>query len=71
MTDFSQAVTDAVSQINSLVVGSSPAMSLASQYQTQGFNTTMAAMNAVHSQQQSCIVHQTATVENVIKMLRS
>ncbi|VFQ45384.1 RebB family R body protein [Desulfoluna butyratoxydans] len=71
MSDFSQAVTDAVSQINSLVVGSSPAMSLASQYQTQGFNIAMASMNAVNSQQQSCIVHQTATVENVIKMLRS
>ena len=70
-TEFSAAVTDAVSQINSLVVGVSPAISLASQYQSQSFNTTMAAMNAVQSQQQSSIVHQTATVENVIKMLRA
>lgn len=69
--DFSSAVADAVSQINSLVVGLSPAASIGSQYLVQSFNTSMAGLNAVQSQQQSNIVHQTATVENVIKMNRS
>nr|WP_320016544.1 RebB family R body protein [uncultured Desulfobacter sp.] len=69
--DFSTAVTDAVSQINSLVVGLSPATAMGSQCLVQSFNTSMAALNTVQSQQQSNIVHQAATVENVIKMNRS
>lgn len=69
--DLGSAITDAVSQVNSLVVGLSPTVSMGSLFQTQSFNTYMAALNAVQSQQQSAIVHQTATAENVMKMMRS
>lgn len=71
LKDLGSAITDAVTQVNSLVVGLSPTVSMGSLFQTQSFNTYMAALNAVQSQQQSAIVHQTATTENVLKMIRS
>lgn len=62
-------VTDAVTQINALVVGASPAVATASQYQTTANSIAMASLNAVFAQQQSNIVHQSATVQAVIRIL--
>lgn len=62
-------VSDAVTQINTLVVGASPAVATASQYQTLANSFAMASLNAVFAQQQSSMVQQAATVEEVIRLL--
>jgi len=62
-------ISDAVTQINALVVGAAPAVSTASQYQTLANSFAMASLNAVFAQQQANIVHQTSTVEAVIRIL--
>ncbi len=62
-------VTDAVTEINALVVGASPAVATASQYQTVANSIAMASLNAVFAQQQSNIVHQSTTVQAVIRIL--
>jgi hypothetical protein len=62
-------VTDAVTQTNLLVVGTAPAMAMASLYQTLANSLAMAAMNAVYAQQQANIAHQTATLQGIAKLL--
>lgn len=61
----SSVVTDAVTQANLKVVGESPAMSLSNLYQTISQSLSLAAQNAVTAQQQSNIVHQSATTQGV------
>lgn len=62
-------VTDAITQTNVIVVGAGPAMALANLYQTLANSFAMASLNAVFAQQQANIVHQAATVEEVIRLL--
>jgi hypothetical protein len=62
-------IADAVTQTNVIVVGAAPAMASASQYQTLANSIAMASINAVFAQQQANIVHQAATVQEVIRLL--
>jgi len=62
-------VTDAITQTNAIVIGTGPAMALANLYQTLANSFAMASLNAVFAQQQTNIVHQVATVEEVIRLL--
>ena len=62
-------ITDAVTQTNVIVLGAAPAMALSSLYQTLGNSIAMASLNAVFAQQQANMVHQAATVEEVIRIL--
>lgn len=62
-------VTDAVTQTNLLVLGTAPAMAMASLYQTLANSIAMASMNAVHAQQQAHIAHQAATTQGVALLL--
>jgi Killing trait. len=61
--------TDAVTQTNLLVLGTAPAMAMASLYQTLANSLAMASMNAVHAQQQANIAHQAATAQGVALLL--
>jgi hypothetical protein len=62
-------VTDAVAQTNLLVVGTAPAMAMASLYQTLANSIALASMNAVYAQQQANIAHQAATAQSVHLLL--
>lgn len=62
-------VTDAVTQTNLLVLGTAPAMAMASLYQTLANSIAMASMNAVYAQQQAQIAHQAATTQGVALLL--
>lgn len=62
-------VADALTTINSLVVGAAPSMASGSQYVTLGYAQTLAAYNAVFAQQQAYITGQTAAVADVIAIL--
>lgn len=62
-------ITDAVTQTNVIVLGQAPAMAVASLYQTLANSIAMASLNAVFAQQQTNILHQTATTEEVIRLL--
>jgi len=68
-TPVSPQITDAITQTNVKVLGESPAMAMGSLYQTLGNSVAMAAANAVYSQQQSNILHQTATTQGVALLL--
>jgi Killing trait len=62
-------ITDAITQTNVMVTGQAPAMALAQLYQTLANSFAMASFNAVFAQQQTNIAHQTATTEEVIRLL--
>ena len=61
----SEQITDAVTQANVKVLAESPAMSLSNLYQTISQSLSLSAQNAVMSQQQANIIHQTATTQGV------
>ncbi|MDJ0599491.1 MAG: RebB family R body protein [Crocosphaera sp.] len=61
----STQITDAVTQANVKVLGDAPAMAMSNLYQTMSQSLSLAAQNAVTSQQQSNIVHQAATTQGV------
>jgi len=61
-------ITDAVTQTNVMVTGQSPAMALAHLYQTLANSVAMATLNAVFAQQQTNIIHQAATCQEVIRL---
>ena len=61
----STQITDAVTQANVKVLGDSPAMSLSNLYQTISQSLSLSGQNAVTSQQQSNIIHQTTTTQGV------
>ena len=65
MANVSEKITDAVTQANVKVLGDSPAMSLSNLYQTISQSLSLSAQNAVTSQQQTNIIHQTTTTEGV------
>jgi hypothetical protein len=64
-------VLDAITQTNLLVLGQAPAVAFASAYQTLANAAAMAALNAVHAQQQAFIAHQAATDRAVALLLGS
>ncbi|MBP0022109.1 MAG: RebB family R body protein, partial [Cyanobacteria bacterium SBLK] len=59
------AITDAVTQTNVKVLAESPALSLSNLYQTISQSLSLSAQNAVTSQQQTNILHQTTTTQGV------
>lgn len=64
-TTVNGQITDAVTQANVKVLAESPALSLSNLYQTISQSLSLSAQNAVTAQQQSNIVHQTATTQGV------
>jgi hypothetical protein len=62
-------VTDAVTQANLIVVGTAPAMAMASLYQTLANSVALASINAVHAQQQANMIHQAATAQGIALLL--
>jgi hypothetical protein len=52
-----------------MVVAASPAVAMASLYQTLANNIAMASLNAVYAQQQANIAHQAATAQSVALLL--
>ena len=62
-------ITDAVTQTNVLVVGTAPAVAMASLYQSLANSVAMASMNAVYAQQQANMVHQAATAQGISLLL--
>ena len=69
MITVDSTITDAITQTNVMVTGQAPVMALAHLYQTLANSVAMASFNAVFAQQQTNIVHQAATTEEVIRLL--
>lgn len=63
-----QDVTDPMALIAASVLGQAPAVALATAQQTLAHAASLAAMNAVHAQQQGFITHQAAT-DRAVAML--
>jgi hypothetical protein len=63
-------VADALTTINSLVVGAAPSMASGSQLVNLSNAQSLAAYNAVFAQQQSYITAQTASVADILAILR-
>lgn len=61
-------ITDAVTQVNTKVLGEAPAMAMGSLYQTIGNSVAMAAANAVYAQQQANVTYQAATTMGVAQL---
>ncbi len=70
LTRVNGRITDAMTQVNTMVVAQSPAMAMASLYQNLAQSTALAAMNAVYAQQQTNMLFQAATVQAVQMLLR-
>ena len=68
-TAVNPAITDAVTQTSILVIGTAPAVAMASLYQSLANSVAMAAMNAVYAQQQANMVHQAATAQGIALLL--
>lgn len=64
-TAVNSQITDAVTQANVKTLGDSPALSLSNLYQVVSQSLGLAAQNAVMGQQQSNVVHQSATTQGV------
>lgn len=62
-------ITNAVTMTNLMVVGMSPSVAVGSLYQTIANSVALASMNAVYAQQQSRMVQQAATAQEVAKIL--
>lgn len=62
-------VTDAVTETNTLVVGTAPAVAMGSLYQTLANSIAMASINAVFAQQQANMAHQAATMQGIALIL--
>ena len=60
---------DAVAQTSAAILGQAPAVALVSAYQTLAHASSLAALNAVHAQQQAFIAHQAATDRAVAMLL--
>jgi hypothetical protein len=67
-TNVNATLTDAVTTSNTQVVASSPAMAMATLYNTMANNIAMANMNAVYAQQQANIMHQAVTTKLVAEL---
>jgi len=67
-TPVNGQITDSVTQANTEVLGTAPAMSLATTYQSLGHSTGLMFESAVNAQQQLAIAAQAATNQGVIQI---
>ncbi|MBB1061517.1 RebB family R body protein [Marilutibacter spongiae] len=67
-TAVNNQITDAVTQSNVKVVGESPAMAMASMYQTMAHSTGILFENAVSAQQQQNTLSQAAANQGVMQI---
>lgn len=67
-TSVNSQITDAVTQVNTKVLGEAPAMAMGSLYQTIGNSIAMAAANAVYAQQQANVTYQAASTLGITKL---
>lgn len=68
-TAINDQITDSVTQVNTKVVGDSPAMATANLMMSTSQALALAAHNATNSQQQSYVTSQTATTMGVTGLL--
>jgi hypothetical protein len=68
MENVNRQITDAVTQNNVIVVGSSPSMATASLYQTMAHSTGLMFANAVNAQNQQFMLSQAATTQGVMQI---
>jgi len=69
MIEFNEQTADSIATINTLVVGLSPAMAMGSLYKTFAHATYMSVSNAVFTQQQAQMEHQTVTMMGIRRLL--
>jgi hypothetical protein len=67
-TAVNDQITDAITQANISVLGQSPAVGLASAYQTMAHATALMFHNAVAAQQQQTMLAQAASVQGVMQI---
>lgn len=67
-TSVNNQITDSVSQVNTKVLGDSPAMALGNLYQATAQALGNAAHNATNNQQQTNITAQAATTQGVVTL---
>ena len=65
-----QRIADAISSVNTMVVGNAPSIAAASQAVQLSFYQGLAAANGVFAQQQAWMQQQTATTVDVLQLLR-
>lgn len=68
-TSVNSQITDSVTQVNTKVVGDSPAVATSNLYLATGQALGNAAHNAANNQQQAYITMQTATTQGVSSLL--
>ncbi len=64
-----EQITDSVTQVNTKVVGETPAMAMGNLLMATGQALSNAAHNATNNQQQASITMQTATVQGVNSLM--
>lgn len=68
-TSVNQQITDSVSQVNTEVVGTSPAIAMGNLFMATGQALSNAAHNATNNQQQAYVTMQASTTQSVATML--
>ncbi|MQA41402.1 RebB family R body protein [Rugamonas aquatica] len=68
-TSVNSQITDSVSQVNTSVLGDSPAVALGNLFVATGQALSNAAHNATNAQQQSYVTMQATTTQSVATML--
>lgn len=68
LTAVNGQVLSAVTDINLSVLGLAPAMAMGSLYQSLSYATGMMVMNGVYAQQQTYLLHQTATAREIVRL---
>lgn len=68
-TAVNSQITDSVSQVNTKVLGDSPAMAMGNLFVATGQALSNAAHNATNNQQQSYVTMQASTTQGVATML--
>lgn len=68
MSDVNPQVIDAITITNTQVVAHSPAMAMASLYQSISNSVAMASINSVYAQQQQNMAFQAATTLGITRM---
>ena len=67
-TAVNDQVTDSITQVNTKVLGDSPALSLGNLFVATSQALSISAHNATNNQQQSYVVMQTATTQGVTSL---
>lgn len=68
-TSINSQITDSISQVNTKVIGDSPAMAMGNLFVATGQALSNAAHNATNAQQQSYVTVQAATTQAVGTLL--